>query len=481
MTEDVNQTQADSENLLQDIFGSDDDNDFINSDTVDPKSKTRRSYVDDDDDWSDSDDETALKSKSKSKSRLQKIKSANTTSAVPTVADIFGSDDEDDFAVVSKPIRKRKGDKKLKLKKKSKPSSGEIEGNGKLNEIDSGDEYDSGDEIVRNKDDDAFIDDDDDQKDLVAEYNDDNQDFNDKRPTKSGSNKSKSSSKKTSTINISDKSNDPLSQTIMSLKKQKEILPSSAEKEAFVNELKKKMSSAVLSDTGASSRGEPATAKLKLLDAVKSAVNLRILHDTMLESGILNQLKEWIEPKGQVLPSLEVRSAIYELLMILPCEADHLKQSGIGVTIMSLLKHPSEIIPNKKILKNMIEKWTRPIFGKSIDPRQVHSLSNNIELRAAATMQNFAVSNVTTTNVAVAMPFKKSVDADPKQRVRTPYSNGFIFTVRPDEKAFEKRDFNRERLGESRLNLLKLTNTRKGASKDNFRAIQVDGSGRDKS
>ncbi|RHY75627.1 hypothetical protein DYB30_006357, partial [Aphanomyces astaci] len=45
-----------------------------------------------------------------------------------------------------------------------------------------GDEYDSGDEVVRSKDDEAFIDEEDDLDGVLGEYNQDNQHFHDERP-----------------------------------------------------------------------------------------------------------------------------------------------------------------------------------------------------------------------------------------------------------------------------------------------------------
>ena len=59
-------------------------------------------------------------------------------------------------------------------------------------------------------------------------------------------------------------------------------------------------------------------------------------------------------------------------------------------------------------------------------------------------------------------------------------SNGYVFTVRPELKITEKRDLRAESMGESRMKLLKLTKTNKSGVKDNFRALQVDVSGRNK-
>ena len=65
--------------------------------------------------------------------------------------------------------------------------------------------------------------------------------------------------------------------------------------------------------------------------------------------------------------------------------------------------------------------------------------------------------------------------------MRAPYNNGYVFTVRPEAKINEKRDLLAESLGESRMKLLKLTTVRKGGVKDNFRAVQLDIAGKEKS
>eukprot|EP01035_Chromulina_nebulosa_P017706 gene17706-23298_t len=182
----------------------------------------------------------------------------------------------------------------------------------------SSDEYDSGEDVVKTAEDDAFIDQEDDQKYLIDEYDQDQQNFNDKpdnyiKKTKKKTNKSSSNT---------GSSNDPLSQTLQSLKKPKAQPISDADNSKFVTELLDKLSYA--------------------------------------------------------------------------------RQSSLNTI------------------------------------------------------------------------------SDPKARVKTPYSNGFVFTVRPDSKTIEKRDINEERLGESRMKIFKLTKVKKGSNKDNFRAIQVDTSGRDK-
>ena len=68
----------------------------------------------------------------------------------------------------------------------------------------------------------------------------------------------------------------------------------------------------------------------------------------------------------------------------------------------------------------------------------------------------------------------------PSDRVHFPHNHGYVFTVRPEIKTVDKRDPVEEQMGASRMKLLKLTKEKRGATKDNLRAVQMDLSGRDK-
>jgi transcription factor SPN1 len=103
-----------------------------------------------------------------------------------------------------------------------------------------------------------------------------------------------------------------------------------------------------------------------MLPAVRRLVMVKDMQHTLLEFDLLGVLKVWIEPRDdKSLPSLTVRQAVYDMLQRLPCQADHLKRSGIGKTIVVLRKHKSEIPANKTLLKAVMDKWCRPIFNKS--------------------------------------------------------------------------------------------------------------------
>lgn len=69
-------------------------------------------------------------------------------------------------------------------------------------------------------------------------------------------------------------------------------------------------------------------------------------------------------------------------------------------------------------------------------------------------------------------------------RARTPYSNGFLFTVQPDAKVIERKESNEKAFGQTRALLLKkMTNSSKGGgggTKVNPRAMDMAMTGRNK-
>jgi lysophospholipase L1-like esterase len=99
-------------------------------------------------------------------------------------------------------------------------------------------------------------------------------------------------------------------------------------------------------------------------------VSMKALHNTLLEKDFLCYLRDWIEPKSSsVLPAISLRTAVYEMLLQLPAMTEHLKRGNdkmpIGFVIVSLRKHKMETPENKRLLKELMDKWSRTIFNKT--------------------------------------------------------------------------------------------------------------------
>ena len=230
--------------------------------------------------------------------------------------------------------------------------------------------------------------------------------------------------------------NDPLSETLAMMKKKKVTEMSDTQKQRICQSLIDRMRDAYEKDEDLVRREKPATCKLNLLPKLKKIVGVKSLQDFLLDNNILDVLNDWITPKSaSSLTSLAVRREVYELLKsVLNPQVDHLKSSGIGKTIFALRKHKMEIQDNKVLLKEITEKWCRPIFSKSSDARSgVERETNDEIVDILVKRRQSSDSHTEKADFGNVLAGKEQSSLDAYARVRTPYSNGFMFMVQPNE------------------------------------------------
>jgi len=498
--ESQSQTQPQAKQLMTDIFGSDDEDD--NNVQHKPSTTSASKFDDSDDDIFAGSDDDDKKGPTTSKAA---------SSAKPALDDenLMDSDDEDVILQQKGATRRKRSKappaqvpkKKGKLQKRKSTSAARERSSG-----DSGNEYDSGEDVMETKDDRNFIDGDDDFADIVKEYDEDNTEFNDEAPDEDyrGGKKSKKSHPSgggahlSSGINLKDQ--DPLSQTLAAMKNPKAMAQTDQQKDIMVEKLQIQMAKAVKLDNESFARQEPAVAKMQLLDTVRTTISMKPLHQTLLDKDILSNLRDWIEPRdANTLPALSVRTTVYELLMQLPCLPDHLKRSNgekppIGVVIVSLRKHKMETTANKRLLKELMDKWSRPIFSKSADVRvgsgagalptaehpevaeaimqrylsqsqrssSQQSQGGGESSRASSGQSRVGFGSVLSGRAdSAGSSSEAGADGEPKKapdlytRARTPYNTGFLFTVQPELKSIDKRNVMERSLGEGRMKLFK--------------------------
>jgi transcription factor SPN1 len=569
-------TQQDK--TLADIFGDDSDDDNNNDDDGDNRAaapvqsnyqnqRTKTVYYGEYDSLDDSDNESDHHHHHKKSSSHKILKKKGSSSSSSKAA---RDDSDDDVKQSSKKKLDKKKDKKRKHvedahssksgkgdkhssdKKRSKRDKSSSRSPGKGGDAgddgdaSSADEYDSGEDAVRNRDDDAFLasDSDDDLRGVTREYDEDNQVFDDERPDKkSGAAKSKKSTSREGGSRessggggSSSKADDPMSQTLAMIKKPKTSEMSEIEKTRIVTELLRKMDIACRADDELYRQKQPAIHKMNMLKTVQSIVEIKALHSTLLEYDILGAFRDWLEPKDdKTLPSLEVRTAIYHMLLSLPCQVDHLKRSTqgkqpIGITIVALRKHKMETETNKRLLKEIMEKWSRPVFSKSVDARNT-SGRDSLELRelaaqrhrtaiakaeAAASPRGGSPRTPSIDNAERDLMFGgasaggagaagQTVAGFSRARASCPQSSGFLFTVQPEYKIAVQAGNDsgvaagnvkaqssgggasgggKSELGETREKLLKIMRDHKsvprGGKKQNVKAIGVTLNGRNK-
>ena len=515
-SEKLSQTQPELKSLLTDIFGdSDDDDDEVNENVNSKPHPSNSNASSFENEITDSDEE----SKTRNNSSLPVIKSKKLED------DIFGSEDEEDVddasAQTPKRSRLQKGIKsKLQLKKDAKNDVSENvdvgvkKGSNKkdsalikksknqvgksskpkvsvsrpaaktvsedISDGDESDAYDSGEEVVKTAEDDAFIDKEDDNADIVAEYEEDEQHFDDERPQGDRSRSHNSAA-------ANDADQDPLSATLRGMKRKRTDELSEMHKSEIAQDLLYKMDRAAKDDQELYLRKQPAVNKLNLLSKVQRLAGIKDLQLSLLDFDLLGALRVWIEPKDKkTLPSLSVRTAIYEMLRKLPIQLDHLKRSGIGKVLVSISKHEMETPANKLIIRELIDKWSRPIFGKSADVRcsderrtvATDESSKNDSLPNGRTSNGGAgpSKSLATLSLADLMGGGPAVK-DPFLRVQCPRSQGFVFRNLPESKAVDKAA-ERPKAGTVEQ-LRKVLKDKKGAHlKQNYRAMTADLTGR---
>jgi transcription factor SPN1 len=458
--------------LEEEIFGADSDEEFNNQSSTNVTSTAQQeplAFEDDADDlFGDSDDDPKSNKKSRG-GKLKKTGKAQIKNKGSYLDENLMDSDEEVDEKKGKRLnqkdskkRKRSTEKKDHGGKKSKPS----EDKGK-DDVDSGDEYDSGQEVVETQDDRDFIDEDDDQLDLRKEYDDDLQDFDDERPDKSSKKKSKPVSQSSSSYTPKTKDLDPLSQTLNEIRKPKVKALSDAEKDVMVEKLLRKMAQAAELDDECFKRKEPSLHKVQLLPTVQRAVAMKSLHNTLLEKDFLCYLRDWIEPKSSSsLPALSLRTSVYEMLLKLPCMTEHLKRGNdkvpIGYVIVALRKHKMETPENKRLLKEIMDKWSRPIFSKT--DGSAGQILENEEVKTALLRKYSEPQSTTAPTQNNSGNFQSLISGENNQkkdidtsRARAPSSYGYLFTVQPELKQLDKRNVMEKSLGEERMKLFKKT------------------------
>lgn len=140
----------------------------------------------------------------------------------------------------------------------------------------------------------------------------------------------------------------------------------------FVEQFMAKLDVAAETDADLNRASKPAIEKLKTLPELWTVLQKRQLQMEFLDRGVLSSLKNWLEPLPDgSLPNMNIRTTLLKLLTDLPIDVElferreQLKKSGLGKVVMFLSRLPEETPANKKLARDLVDKWSRPIFQKS--------------------------------------------------------------------------------------------------------------------
>ncbi|KAF5801630.1 putative transcription regulator IWS1 family [Helianthus annuus] len=155
-------------------------------------------------------------------------------------------------------------------------------------------------------------------------------------------------------------------------KKKKKSEKSAAEIALLVENVMAELEVVAEEDAELNRKSLPAINKLRKLPLLTEVLSKKQLQLEFLDHGVLTLLKNWLEPLPDgSLPNINIRAAILKILTEFPIDLDQydrreqLKKSGLGKVIMFLSKSDEETTSNRKLAKDLVDKWSRPIFNKS--------------------------------------------------------------------------------------------------------------------
>ena len=350
----------------------------------------------------------------------------------------------------------------------------------------SGDSYGS-ETFVRTKEDDDFIDAEDEDPDalreLYAEQHFDDErgegtDSEDERARKkAGKGRGKGRKKGPDALSDDDLNGDevpdnPIMAAVHKMKKKKKKPKKLSELEDEAKEFLTRMQMAADDDDVAVKERRPATKKLAMLNETLDVLARKDLTRPLLDMDLLMVAAAWVRPlpNGQ-LGNVTVRSKLLQAIGQMSGEngitAGDLKRSNFGKVVMKLYMHKQETPDLKRQHKALIEQWSRPIFQKSGNMRDLEKVQESrgtsgsggiagiARAQAMARSRGAAEAGASTSAAAAAgiSDDGRSKDLSAviargsestrdlgNNRVRVPFSKGFQYSVRPTAKTGNIQD-----------------------------------------
>ncbi|GAA6052570.1 hypothetical protein JCM3770_003248 [Rhodotorula araucariae] len=130
--------------------------------------------------------------------------------------------------------------------------------------------------------------------------------------------------------------------------------------------LRSEMLRAAEEDVEENNVGRPALNKLRLLPKVVDLMQKTALHDTIVENGMLEAVKRWLEPlPDKSLPALNIQRPLISLLRTITIETSALKSSELGKVIYFYTKCKRVDPSIARMASQLVGEWMRPILRRS--------------------------------------------------------------------------------------------------------------------
>ncbi|GAA5977398.1 hypothetical protein JCM5350_002452 [Sporobolomyces pararoseus] len=130
--------------------------------------------------------------------------------------------------------------------------------------------------------------------------------------------------------------------------------------------LRSKMILAAERDQEDNQDGKPAVHKLRMLPQVVDLMQKTALAETIVEGGLLEAVKRWLEPlRDKSLPALNIQRPLFNILRTLTIETSALKSSELGKVVYFYTKCKRVDPAIARLANQLVSDWMRPILRRS--------------------------------------------------------------------------------------------------------------------
>lgn len=198
-----------------------------------------------------------------------------------------------------------------------------------------------------------------------------------------------------------------------------------------VDDMIARMDAAAEEDRAQFAAGRPAFQKLKLLRQVEDFLVQVKYHEMFISTGGMDMLAKWLEPYPTgALPSEKMRGALLRLMLLMPIDTAHegvknlLAKSGLGKQVMFYYKCSAESHANRRMAKELVERWSRPIFIDSHAEAEKQRRKHDMLARAKAVRRQHEVASPTG-------PKPKIGDVDFRRHAAIPQAAKLDYVINP--------------------------------------------------
>ncbi|KAK9152930.1 hypothetical protein Sjap_000410 [Stephania japonica] len=260
------------------------------------------------------------------------------------------------------------------------------------------------------------------------------------------------------------KEDNEINQLFKLRKKRKKNEKSAAEIALQVEHLLVELQVTAEEDAELNRQSMPAVNKLKKLPLLTELLSKRQLQQVFLDHGALSLLKNWLEPLPDgSLPNSNVRAAILNIL------------NGVY----------EETATNRKLAKDLVDKWSRPIFSKSTrfeDLRYIDEERAPYQRPAAKKPVICIKWREDDIDLAeLSRRGKKSVQPSSSEHVYRPEASTMDYVIRPHSKIDSNEVRERAKLAvqsQHRLKIKKKLQQLKAPANRKLQAIKISVQGR---